>query len=840
MAELNSLSPYKSAFSRRGPGYQNVPLGDGENETESSYRPPSAGLGLSPEGYEHAQFLGRSPVSPLGAESIRGHSQNQSAQSTPGLNAAGFYSNGSSLYGNGTDTSLVKQHEPPHQHVDCPTSGDILVSPWSWITIFMLFLAFYTFCFSGVFLGIALAKPRWGRRIGPGGMPYSTATLLSALFSKTVELSFVAVLVATIGQILSRRAIARRTKTGAGISIAEMTMRTWILQPGLIFTHGSALKYAGPTLLGALVLIATLAATFYTTAAEALAAPKLKFGGWDQTSLAGVVDTAFANATFLSTSCKTPIVGTQDDGIACLQIDYAGQSYHNFQSYLSNWTSAIKTSDRESRLDQAFRPKPLALVWDNTTISGQWIFPSDENITNDSRNGRLVHNITAAMPHANVVRAARNQENDIAQPEMLEGQGEYFVRASVPAPTINVLCVGMTTDEVKPLIYNPNNTIPHAANATAVDDLFGFGSLEDGLQPAPLFPHLPMIFNTVNNNSMLWGPSAVYLLSTKPPDLETADHVLCSIKMMQYPHCTTKYHASESGGEMSVHCDEDPENTMPYSSTDPAAPVGIYESNWKDVGSEWLKANALSYGASDGNASIARIVTQMTPVYSNSSSPNVQLNPDLPSMAEALAVLAGATAIMSSFNAPFNVTPHPAGPPTTAHFPAAVKFKDYASGGSESWQSLFYVVLFVVFLINLFALLYLLRHLCTDGQVTDYTEPQNMFALAVMSPPSQSLAGSCGAGPAGEAYGKRWKVDVQKEGGERHPHFYVRCTDDAVGGATAYGTGVGAEALYRSQERGEWEQGTLRRKGRVKSMQEAEIGGGGESPALEQYRRLAG
>lgn len=831
MAELSDLSSHKRHFARRsgGPNYQNIPLGDGDNDPDPSFTYPAvAGLGLS-DTYE--QYPRRPPVSPLGAESFRGYSQNSTTQNTPGLSAGfpspDFYSSRSSAYGNATDIDLLKRHDGTPQHIDCPTTGDILIKPWSWITIFMLFLAVYTFCFSGVFLGIALAKPRWGRRIGPDGLPYATATLLSALFSKTVELSFVAVLVATMGQILTRRAISRRTRAGPGISIADMTMRTWILQPGLIFTHGSALKYAGPTLLGALVLVSTLAATFYTTAAEALASPKLKFGKWEETSMVGIVDTAFANNTFLSTSCRTPIMGDRDDDAACLQIDLAGQSYHNFQSYLSNWTGALNNSERASRFDLRSRPRPVALVWDNTTIVGQWIYPSDEDITTDSgENSRLVQNVTAAMPHANVIRAARFAENGIAQPEQLDGQGEYFVRASVPAPTLNVLCVGMTNEEIEPLIYDPNNTVPHAADLTAVDDIFGFGDLEDGRQPAPLFPHLPIEFNTVVNNSGLWGPSAVYLLGTPPEELDTSDHILCSIKMMQYPNCTTKYHAAESGGEMTVHCDDDPENTMPYSQVAPNARVGNYEANWKDLGGEWLRANALSHGVSDGNASIARIVTQMTPQYSGRET---RLNPDLPSIGEALAVLAGSTSIMSSFHAPFDSAERAAGPPEPRRFPASVRFKDYASGGSEDWQGIFYVILFVVFLINLFALLYLFKHLCSDGLVTDYTEPQNMFALALMSPASQSLAGSCGAGPAGATYGKRWKVDIQKDrGAHRHPHFYMRCTDDS----TAYAS---ASEHLRSPDEA---QTYGRRKGRVKSMQEADISA--ESPALEQYRRLAG
>src|SRR4051794_3923721 len=66
-----------------------------------------------------------------------------------------------------------------------------------------------------------------------GDMSFSTATLLSALFSKTIELSFVTVFVACLGQTLSRKAF-RKTAWNGGISIAEMNMRTWIMQPGTL------------------------------------------------------------------------------------------------------------------------------------------------------------------------------------------------------------------------------------------------------------------------------------------------------------------------------------------------------------------------------------------------------------------------------------------------------------------------------------------------------------------------------------------------------------------------------------------------------------------------------
>ena len=731
---------------------------------------------------------------------------NISQQSTPGLRS-NFAS--PDFFSHNTHDSDVELLTARQRNVEFPTKCDASRS-WTWVTIFMCSLAFYSFCFSGVFLGIALAKPRWGRKIGgSGSLSYSSATLLSALFSKTVELSFVAVLVATLGQILSRRAINKRAGKN-GITVAEMTMRSWILQPGLIFTHADAVRYAGPTLLGALVLVATLAATFYTTAAEALASPKLKFGGWEDRWLVGLVDSAFANVTYLTKSCNTPITNDPEAGGSCLQIEYAGQSYHNLQGFLANWTVAL--GGGSGNTSYSWRPKPNAMLSDNTTVIGQWI-TGGADIMRDSQD-RLVQNISMAMPHANLFNAARNAANGIAQPFEVFGQGEYFVVAAVPAPTLNVVCASLDSEEVKPFIYDTNQTTPQSTGPTALDDIFDFGDFfTDKKNPAPLFPHLPIIYNTVNNNSLVWGPPAVYLLSTPPPQANV-DHVLCSIKITQYPNCTTKYHVAEAGGELSVYCDDDPGNTMPYSKTNDFV-VGKYDSNWQNIGSEWLKANALSHGVTDSNASIARIITQLTPRFEAGAT---SLDPQRPSIAEALAVLAGSTTVMSSLHAPFNQTDRSPGPPTEDRFKASVMYKDYASGGSENWQGIFYVVLFVVFLINLFSLIYQLKHLFTDGEVMDFLEPQNLFALAFMSPPGQRLSSTKGSEPSGTAFARRFTVDLGNPASDTgdQPQFYVRSIDDGD---------------VKDQR-------MLNRRSRMSTLTDWRRSG--EWLSLDQYRRLAG
>lgn len=91
--------------------------------------------------------------------------------------------------------------------------------------------------------------------------------LLTTIMAKLIELSFVTVFVAFLGQVLSRRAFMRE---GKGISISEMSMWRWVVQPGTLITHWEVAKYAGLTVLGILSLLSAILATLYTSAATAV------------------------------------------------------------------------------------------------------------------------------------------------------------------------------------------------------------------------------------------------------------------------------------------------------------------------------------------------------------------------------------------------------------------------------------------------------------------------------------------------------------------------------------------------------------------------------------------
>lgn len=251
----------------------------------------------------------------------------------------------SQAYVESPDTQTLRGPYAGPGSLNCPTHKDILDPKMSWLSISIITLAIYSTVFSGLYLVIAMWKPRWGQNIGTTGhISFSTASLLSALFAKTIELSFVTVFVTFLGQALSRRAFRKSTTVG-GISIAEMTMRTWVMQPGTLITHWEAVRYSAISVLGGITLLAAFAAVFYTTAAEALVSPKLKDGALHTSTLQGMVAMSFANAPYLEAKCQTPVARTasapsDDEGNACLQVEHAGQGYHNFKSYIDTWVDS--------------------------------------------------------------------------------------------------------------------------------------------------------------------------------------------------------------------------------------------------------------------------------------------------------------------------------------------------------------------------------------------------------------------------------------------------------------------------------------------------------------------
>ena len=358
-----------------------------------------------------------------------------------------------------------------------------------------------------------------------------------------------------------------------------------------------------------------------------------------------------------------------------------------------------------------------------------------------------------------------------------QGLGKSHIQSSVPSPVLNVLCAELTESELTPMVYTKwptfNGTVPNgstwpadfdlhlkAHTRTAVDNLFGFG--ED--QAFPIFAKVPLAYNTLFNYSITWGPAAVYLLATSPTNSTT----LCSLKSALTPDCSTSLSSSDIGKNLTTDCSA--KNPLAFRHSDPSSRNGRWEQNWKDVASVWGVSMSLNNGIDDGKASNARLLTELIPTSHT-------LNSSKPSIAEALAVLAGGTVLQSAVDSPFISTWNYSmddpvlSKPVYQSFNATVKTMEYQSGGTREWQKGFYIVLSLMVIGNICCLGYFLRH---KRSITDFLELQNLFCLSFLSPPGKVLEGACGAGPGNAQYATKWNIKVD----ESRDHLYFESHTD--------------------------------------------------------------
>ena len=663
----------------------------------------------------------------------------------------------------------------------------------NWLAITIVALSVFSTFFSGAYLVIALRGPRYDMVGKNGSLTISSAAFLTSFFAKMIELSFVTVVVAFIGQSLARKAYKKETQSG--VTLAEISMRSWIVQPGTMFTHWESVRYAAPTWLGLIALVSAVMAMLYTSAATALVQPQLKFSGWERRALQGPVMSEFANSPYLEKICKSPITYIQDGGDTavteqtCISNEHAAQAFHNYFHWIGHWTD-VAFSGNGTR-DLSTRPPGWALFNDNTTITAPWINQRAPYMWS-KHTGWFIHNISMAMPHPGVTLAAVDPANHIPQPDELNGLGIYSIRASVPSPFVNVLCaMGMSKSELKPLIYESwdNATRFDASNwpaqlgetvydypylgGTPFDDIFLWGEKYGTSNWPPVFPKLPKDYNTIINDTSgvaLWGRTAIYVLG-KGGDVDAIgtptedNYALCQLQVGQTPDCSTQYNASSSVGTLEAIC-QDSGDDMRYirSMRNATGNFASLTGNWPDIASMWARSLDLNTGIFDSNGTNSRLLTEL--ILTNASmdwaTGQVQLDNGLPSPAEALAVMSGCTLLQSAQDAPFvefwNYSSSYLNAPQIQWFNATIRAQQYASGGIPGYQKSFFVVLFLVFSINVFIFACWLIH---REWYVDFSDPTHLFTLAINSPPSKKLADcSCvGVQHSGERYKYEWKVE---------------------------------------------------------------------------------
>jgi hypothetical protein len=143
------------------------------------------------------------------------------------------------------------------------------------------------------------------------------------------------------------------------------------------------------------------------------------------------------------------------------------------------------------------------MLFDNTTVQGSWIQTNYSDMTTSyAKFGRIVNNVTMAMPHAGIFAAAKDPKNEILQPSDLAGVGEYSIHASVVSPTINVLCANMNEMELAPLIY-VEWPYSQKTNSTSIPgQLLAWDGYETDIQPVPGNTYLN---STVVDDIFEWG-----------------------------------------------------------------------------------------------------------------------------------------------------------------------------------------------------------------------------------------------------------------------------------------------------------------------------------------------
>jgi len=92
--------------------------------------------------------------------------------------------------------------------------------------------------------------------------------------------------------------------------------------------------------------------------------------------------------------------------------------------YMGVWASNIDSG--KLSVDLKKRPLPVGMLYDNTTVQGSWISVSDMKAVSQ-KYGRVVNNVTMAMPHSGVFAAAMDPINHIMQPQDFDVCSVLFV-----------------------------------------------------------------------------------------------------------------------------------------------------------------------------------------------------------------------------------------------------------------------------------------------------------------------------------------------------------------------------------------------------------------------------
>ncbi|KAK5114780.1 hypothetical protein LTR85_010093 [Meristemomyces frigidus] len=482
----------------------------------------------------------------------------------------------------------------------------------------------------------------------------------------------------------------------------------------------------------------------------------------------------FANDGYIVQSCQTPITPIMDpesSNVTCFQIEGAASGIYNFMQYLSDWTRVVNGSAGCS--DPQCRPVPTWMM-DYTTAVGSWMDAQNYELEISSHQV-FVNNPSLALPHPSLPGAAKDPVNGVIQPQELQNRGSYSVRGSLPSPEVFVLCATLTEADLQPFVYalwegsdapvdiemwpaQLSYADPYL-KGTAFDDIFKWGKKYGHDQWPPVFPILPIDYNTIMNDTadMPYGRSTIYTLSKAGPVDGNEDHpidsyALCQIQVGFTSMCSMVYNVSYGGATLTAFCGESAGSEQYSKSSSDYDVSGFVSKNWPNAGSIWADATGLNDGVYDGNSSLSRMLTEMTLTTAT-------LNPALPSLAEGLGAVFGYSALLSAQDSPlvgyWNYSLPTLKTETFQYFNASIDAEEYASGGIYEYQKPFIIILAIVFVLNVVILVDQMYH---RERFVDFSEPTALFWIAAGSPASYNDRGPRTVAPRGHQFRIRWRL----------------------------------------------------------------------------------
>jgi hypothetical protein len=133
--------------------------------------------------------------------------------------------------------------------------------------------------------------------------------------------------------------------------------------------------------------------------------------------MSGIVKTSFANETYLEASYRSSLVPnfTQDTDRDFMGIIYSARGSDCWSTYLKAWDNIGKRNQAKPIQSQRLAPWTLDRSMQGQ-INGSWVQSINMQ---DAFNklGRVVNNVTLAIPHPGILQAARTSKW-IAQPNV--------------------------------------------------------------------------------------------------------------------------------------------------------------------------------------------------------------------------------------------------------------------------------------------------------------------------------------------------------------------------------------------------------------------------------------